>query len=254
MFQTINLFCGSLQDLLPEKQLITTLNAHSFNTVKKDPVFFEALKASDILLPDGISIVWSVRWLQGKKIKKIAGDDLFRYEMSRVNAKGGSCFFLGSSEATLSLIRERAKREYPGMQVHSYSPPYRKEFTKEDCQAMIDAVNMVEPDVLFVGMTAPKQEKWAFEHFKEIKAGHICCIGAVFDFYARTVRRAPKWMISAGLEWFYRLAMEPQRMWRRYLIGNTVFVSSILREKFRRARKDQRFDKLQSEILKSDPR
>ncbi len=234
MLRQFELFNGSLEELTHDKQLITTLNAHSFNTLKHDPLFYKALMTSDKLLPDGISMVLAVRWLQGKKIRKIAGDDLFRYEMQRVHEGGGKCFFLGSSDATLSLIRERAEREYPNMQVYSYSPPYKEEFTHEESQIMIDLVNEVEPDVLFVGMTAPKQEKWAFEHFEQIKAGHICCIGAVFDFYAGTVQRAPEWMIAAGMEWFYRLAREPKRMWKRYLVGNTLFVITMLIAKFQR--------------------
>ena len=239
MLHKFELFNGSLQEITPSKKLITTLNAHSFNTVKRDPVFSEALQSSDMLLPDGISMVLAIRLLQGKKIKKIAGDDLFNYEMQRVHKKGGKCFFLGSSETTLELIEERAKREFPGLQVHSYSPPYKPKFTDEESRVMIDAVNEVEPDVLFVGMTAPKQEKWAFQHFDRLKAGHICCIGAVFDFYAGTVQRAPEWMIGAGMEWFYRLIREPRRMWRRYLIGNTLFILEILKEKFRSNRESQ---------------
>lgn len=250
MLQQFELFNGSLEEITPSKKLITTLNAHSFNTVKKDPVFREALQASDMLLPDGISVVLATRLLQGKKIKKIAGDDLFRYEMRRVHGKGGKCFFLGSSDTTLNLIEERAKGEFSGLQVYSYSPPYKPEFTEEENRAMIDAVNEVEPDVLFVGMTAPKQEKWAFEHFNQLKAGHICCIGAVFDFYAGTVQRAPAWMVNAGMEWFYRLVREPRRMWKRYLIGNTLFVSEILKEKFRRAGKQPQLVTLQSETVK----
>ena len=250
MLQQFKLFNGVLEELPSSKKLITTLNAHSFNTVKKDPVFREALQASDMLLPDGISVVLAVRLLQGEKIRKIAGDDLFSYEMQRVHGKGGKCFFLGSSETTLGLIKERAKREFPGLQVHSYSPPYKPEFTEEESRAMIDAVNQVEPDVLFVGMTAPKQEKWAFAHFDQLKAGHICCIGAVFDFYAGTVQRAPAWMITAGMEWFYRLVREPRRMWRRYLIGNTLFVSEILKEKFRSVGKEPRIVALRSETVK----
>lgn len=236
MMHEFKLFNGPLQGISSSKKLITTLNAHSFNTVKKDSAFREALQASDLLLPDGISVVLAARLLQGQKIKKIAGNDLFRYEMQRVHTEGGKCFFLGSSEATLHLIQERAKREFPGLQVYSYSPPYKPEFSEEENQAMIDAVNNVQPDVLFVGMTAPKQEKWAFKHFEQLKACHVCCIGAVFDFYAGTVQRAPAWMINAGMEWFYRLIREPKRMWRRYLIGNTLFVSEILKEKFRTAR------------------
>lgn len=251
MLQQFKLFNGILEELSSSKKLITTLNAHSFNTVKKDPIFREALQASDMLLPDGISVVLAARLLQGKKIKKIAGDDLFRYEMQRVHEKKGKCFFLGSSETILNLIEERAKREFPGLQVHQYSPPYKPQFTEEENQAMIDAVNQVEPDVLFVGMTAPKQEKWAFAHFDQLKAGHVCCIGAVFDFYAGTIQRAPAWIITIGMEWFYRLVREPRRMWRRYLIGNALFVSEILKEKFRSASKESQIVALQSETMKT---
>lgn len=250
MLQQFELFNGSLQEISFSKKLITTLNAHSYNTVKKDVAFQEALQNSDVLLPDGISVVLATRLLQGKKIKKIAGDDLFRYEMQRANSTGGKCFFLGSSETTLNLIKKRANKEYPNLQVYSYSPPYKPAFTEEDNQMMIDAVNKVEPDVLFVGMTAPKQEKWAFAHFGRLKVGHICCIGAVFDFYAGTVQRAPEWMVNAGLEWFYRLIREPRRMWKRYLIGNTLFVSQILKEKFKNPAKNPPFTALQSQIVK----
>lgn len=235
MLRQFHLYDGVLEDLTPTKQLITTLNAHSYNTLQQDPKFRDALQASDLLLPDGISVVLATRWLQGKKIRKIAGNDLFRYEMRRVHEKKGKCFFLGSSDATLEMIEKRAKEEFPGLQIFSYSPPYKSEFTIEESLAMIDAVNAIEPDVLFVGMTAPKQEKWAYEHYELIRAGHICCIGAVFDFYAGTVQRAPEWMITAGLEWFYRLVREPRRMWRRYLVGNFIFVRSIVRSKLRRS-------------------
>lgn len=250
MLKDFELFNGTLQELPQSKILITTLNAHSFNTVKNDHLFRKALKESSILLPDGISIVLAVRLLHGKKIRKIAGDDLFRYEMEEAHKKGGKCFFLGSSQATLQLIEERAKQEFPGLQVFSYSPPYKKEFTDAENEAMIEAVNRVAPDVLFVGMTAPKQEKWAYTQFNHLKAGHICCIGAVFDFYAGTVQRAPEWMISAGMEWFYRLVREPQRMWRRYLIGNTLFVSEILKEKLLTPTKSTRISTMQSETVK----
>jgi bacterial polymer biosynthesis proteins, WecB/TagA/CpsF family len=140
-------------------------------------------------------------------------------------------FFLGSSERTLELIRKRAEKEYPALEIHSFSPPFKPEFSEEENRAMIHAVNEIGPDVLFIGMTAPKQEKWAFKHFDQLNAGHVCCIGAVFDFYAGTVRRAPRWVISIGLEWMYRLVKEPRRMWRRYLIGNTTFINHIFRER-----------------------
>lgn len=231
MLQSYTLFNQPLSEIKLQKALINTINAHSFNTVHDDENFDKALKCSDVLLPDGISVVWAIRMLTGKKLQKIAGADLFSYEMNRLNAEGGKCFFLGSSDETLQKIHNKAAIEYPNVKVYSYSPPYKTEFSEQDNKQMIDAVNAVEPDVLFVGMTAPKQEKWAHSHFDELRAGHVCCIGAVFDFYAGNINRAPNWMIQLGLEWTYRLIKEPRRMWRRYLIGNIKFIGSILMEK-----------------------
>jgi len=233
MLQNYTLFNQPLDAIRKSKVLINTINAHSFNTVQKDEDFHNALKFSDVLLPDGVSVVWAMRMLTGKKIKKIAGADLFKYEMERVNAINGKCFFLGSSDDTLQKIQKRASQEYPNVQVFCYSPPYKSRFSDEESQLMIDAVNAVKPDVLFMGMTAPKQEKWAYQNFDQLMVGHICCIGAVFDFYAGTVKRAPDWMIQLGLEWSYRLLKEPRRMWRRYLIGNVKFIGYVLMEKIR---------------------
>ncbi|MBO6573741.1 MAG: WecB/TagA/CpsF family glycosyltransferase [Balneola sp.] len=226
------LYDRPLNNLGGGKLFISTLNAHSYNVSRKDFNFSEALSNSDVLIPDGISVVWALKFLTGKELKKIAGADLFFYEMNRLQQKGGACFFLGSTEETLQKIKERAAKEYPNVKIDTYSPPYKTEFSTEDSQKMIDAINKVKQDVLFIGLTAPKQEKWGYEHFSKLSAEHICCIGAVFDFYAGTVKRAPEWMINIGLEWFYRLIKEPKRMWKRYLLGNTKFVWYVFLEKF----------------------
>ena len=230
MLQNYTLFNQPLTAISQPKVLINTLNAHSFNTSLDDKDFEKALQYSLILLPDGISVVWAKRMLTGEKIQKIAGADLFFYEMKRLNLIGGKCFFLGSTDKILSMIRKRAETEYPNVHISSFSPPYKKEFSAEENKMMIDLINEVEPDVLFVGMTAPKQEKWAYQHFIELQVGHVCCIGAVFDFYAGTITRAPEWLIKIGFEWSYRLVKEPRRMWRRYLIGNAKFIGYLLME------------------------
>ncbi len=223
---------SDLSSLPDGKLLINTINAHSYNTSQKDLLFQKALLNSGALIPDGISVVLAFRLLRGEKIERIAGWDLFQYEMNRLNTKGGTCFFLGSSEKTLALIKENAKREFPYIKVETYSPPYKCEFTENDNLQMITAVNKAKPDLLWIGMTAPKQEKWAYTHLKELDINcHIGTIGAVFDFYAGTVKRAPIWWQKHGLEWLYRLIKEPQRMWRRYIIGNALFIWNILKEK-----------------------
>jgi N-acetylglucosaminyldiphosphoundecaprenol N-acetyl-beta-D-mannosaminyltransferase len=233
MLQEFTLYNKPLSDITDNKIIINTLNAHCYNITRSDSLYEKSLKNSSVLIPDGISIVWAVRWLTGRNLKKIAGEDLFLFELSRLQINGGKCFFLGSTEETLKKIKERIRREYPKIIVNTYSPPFKSEFNERDNLDMLDVINSFQPNVLMIGMTAPKQEKWAYQHFNQLQVGHICCIGAVFDFYAGTVRRAPKWMINFGLEWFYRLLKEPERMWRRYLLGNIIFIWHIINEKLR---------------------
>lgn len=218
-------------EAIPEgKKLINTINAHSYNTALKDKLFAEALQRGDALIPDGASIVMACRWLKAKSQPKerIAGWDLFVMEMERLNRKGGKCFFMGSSEKVLGLIKERTKTVYPNITVETYSPPYKPEFSEEDNRAIIEAINRADPDLLWIGMTAPKQEKWTYTHWDELKIRcHTGTIGAVFDFFAGTVERAPEWWQKHSLEWLYRLLKEPKRMWKRYIIGNTLFLWNV---------------------------
>ena len=216
------------------KFLIDTINAHSFVLARNDEAFESALLDADALLPDGISIVKACRWLQCENApdEKIAGADLFAYEMEKLNGKGGTCFFLGSTPGTLALIEKKAAEVYPNITVKSYSPPFSASFSRSESQAMVDAVNAVDPDLLWVGMTAPKQEKWLYDHWHELDIHcHTGAIGAVFDFFAGTVSRAPQGWIRLGLEWLYRLIKEPRRTWRRYLVNNPVFLWLVLKEK-----------------------
>ena len=232
-FLLLKIYKERLEDLPKRKLLINTINAHSFNVAKKDPNFYQALQTGNILLPDGVSVIFALRLLFGIKIKKIAGADLFYYQMRRLNAIGGSCFFLGSNDLTLQKMLHKAKIEFPKVNVYKYSPPYKPFFSDEESQKMIESINVVKPDVLFIGMTAPKQEKWAYTYFNELNTQYVCCIGAVFDFYAGNIQRAPQWIIKIGLEWLFRLSREPWRLSKRYIIGNTKFVYSILKMKMK---------------------
>ena len=293
MFRLKNLnILGSKAELaaLPEgKLLINTINAHSYNTARKDELFAEALTNGDVLIPDGVSIVKACRWIKAKSLPKerIAGWDLFEFEMNKLEECGmknvecgvnseecgmnnssldnsssasadNSCsskrlyepsaklkiqnskfrerpltvMFMGSSQKVLDLIVKRAAEVYPRLKVVTYSPPYKPEFSDEDNKAIIDAINAADPDLLWIGMTAPKQEKWTYSHWEELDIHcHVGTIGAVFDFFAGTVERAPIWWQRHGLEWLYRLLKEPKRMWRRYIIGNTLFLWNMLKEK-----------------------
>lgn len=271
---------------IPEgKVLINTINAHSYNVAQKDKVFAESLNPNvnenedenekynedenekggecrKYLIPDGASIVKACQWLKGKSQPKerIAGWDLFAFEMQRMNEnqnenkklsyedenENGTAYenedenenrkrkvmFMGSSEEVLEKIRQRAAVDYPNLEIVTYSPPYKAEFSDEDNTTIIKAINEAKPDLLWIGMTAPKQEKWTWQHWNELAIHcHVGTIGAVFDFYAGTAQRAPLWWQKHSLEWLYRLVKEPKRMWRRYVIGNPLFIFRIIKEK-----------------------
>ena len=214
-----------------EVKVISTINPHSYCVANKDLDFKQALKNSDILLPDGIGIVWAEKFLNGNSTKKIAGYDLFLFLMNKINKEYGSVFFLGASEETLDKIKSKSSQEYPNITFGSYSPPYKVAFSNKDSKIMCDEVNIFNPDVLFVGMTAPKQEKWVHLYKNELNANIICSIGAVFDFYAGNIERAPKIMINLGLEWLHR-SFKSSRLLRRNFISNPKFIIHILKLKY----------------------
>jgi len=229
-----DLFKGNLNNLDDSsKTIINTINQYSFCVAERDEDFKLALKNSDVLLPDGIGIVLAVKTVTGQDIKKISGSDLHENMLKRQNKNKGKCFYLGSNENTLKKIRERIKDEYPDITCETYSPPYKAGFSDDENDQMISAINTFKPDVLFVGMTAPKQEKWVHKNRADINASIICSIGAVFDFYAGTVQRPSPFWINLGLEWFVRLCKEPRRMWKRYIYYGPIFVHALLKEKMR---------------------
>jgi N-acetylglucosaminyldiphosphoundecaprenol N-acetyl-beta-D-mannosaminyltransferase len=223
--------CSLDELMLNSKCLISTINQYSYMVAEKDEDFKNALMGSDVLLPDGIGVVAMIKMLRGEKVKKTTGYDLHQHLLKKLNAEGGSCFYLGSADRILDAIKKRMAKEYPGIKVGVYSPPFKDQFTQQDNEDMVNAVNAFKPDVLFVGMTAPKQEKWSYLHKDLLDTKIICPIGAVFDFYARTIKRPSKFWIDLGLEWFIRLAKEPRRMSKRYIYYGPLFIMVLLKMK-----------------------
>lgn len=215
-------------ELFISKTIINTVNPHSYCVAQKDELFAEALKSSDILLPDGSGMVIASRILNGKKISKIAGADLHDYLLKEAASKSLKVFYLGASQNTLDEIEKKLKVKFPNIQVASYSPPYKAQFSENDTKLMIQKVNEFKPDILFVGMTAPKQEKWVFANKDNIEANTIVSIGAVFDFYAGNIKRSSGFWISIGLEWLPRFLKEPKRLARRNLVSTPKFLVEIL--------------------------
>lgn len=227
-----SIFNSSLSKLsFDTKCLISTVNQYSYMVAEKDKDFKDALMGSDILLADGVGIVAAAKMLNGDTVKKIAGADIHKHLLQKLNLEGGSCFYLGASETTLAAIKKRMSKEYPKVKVGTFSPPYKAEFTAEEDAEMIAVVNKFKPNVLFVGMTAPKQEKWSFKYKDQLDATIICPIGAVFDFYAETITRPSEFWINLGLEWAVRLAKEPKRMSKRYLYYGPAFLYELFKAK-----------------------
>lgn len=217
---------------LKTKKVINTINPHSYITAKNDKLFTEALKDSDILIPDGSGIVLAAKQIHGKSIRKIAGSDLHIFLLKKTNEEKGKVFYMGASKNTLDMIEKKLKKEYPNINVASYSPPFKDTFTLEENQEIVNRVNDFNPDVLFVGMTAPKQEKWLHQHKEHLNFRVASSIGAVFDFYAETVERPSQFWLDLHLEWLPRLLKEPKRLWRRNFISTPLFLIDIFLYKF----------------------
>lgn len=207
------------------------LNPHSYAVALHDEKFRAALKSADWLVPDGVGILIGSRILGGQIRSRIAGADVFFGINEALSRRGqGRVFFLGGAENTLEVISRKLRSDLPGITaVGTYSPPFRAAFTPDESAAMIDAVNEFAPDVLWVGMTAPKQEKWIHAHIDRLDADFVGAIGAVFDFYAGKIKRASPLVQRLGLEWLPRLVQEPRRLWRRTFVSAPVFFWDVLR-------------------------
>jgi N-acetylglucosaminyldiphosphoundecaprenol N-acetyl-beta-D-mannosaminyltransferase len=212
---------------------LACFNPHSYAVTLQDEAFVRALKAADWLIPDGAGVVLASRLLGGAIHDRVTGSDVFAGLHRRMNAAGGmSVFLLGATEETLALIRQRMNRDYPNVKIAGmYSPPFKAFYSSAELDEMINAVNSAAPDVLWLGMTAPKQEKFIFENRARLNVKFVAAVGAVFDFYAGNVKRSHPWFLEHGLEWLPRLLKEPRRLWRRTFISTPVFVIHVVKQR-----------------------
>jgi len=212
--------------VLSKKSLLTTISPNSYGISTKDLLFCESLKESDYLVLDGVYFALASILLQGKNIKRNQGPDVFYHFMKRMNDTHGEIFFLGSSQKTLEKIKDKAAIEYPNIKIEYYSPPYKTEFSDEDNEKMIEAVNKFEPDILFVGMTCPKQEKWSYQNKEKLNTKLICCIGGVFDWYAGNLPEiAPIWW-KLRLGWLKRTIDRPE-IFKRNIPNIMIFIKHL---------------------------
>lgn len=217
---------------------LACLNPHSYTVALDDRAFAEALQDSDWLVPDGAGVVMASKVLGIGVAERVTGSDVFLGLLQRMNAAGGmSVFFLGATLETLVLIHARMARDYPNIKVAGvYSPPFKATYSTAENDEMVNAVNAAAPDVLWVGMTAPKQEKWIHANRVRLNVKFAGAIGAVFDFYAGRVKRSHPVFQRLGLEWLPRLVQQPRRLWRRMLVSAPVFVWHVFKQRFGRGR------------------
>lgn len=204
-------------------------NPHSLVAAHADPLFRSALEEASIVVVDGIGVSIMAKIAGIDVAKRITGNDYFFAVMNALEQRGGGrVFFFGSSQAVLDRIAARMPRDFPKVSLcGALSPPFGA-WSAEENASMVERVNAARPDVLWVGMTAPKQERWVQDNRNRLRARVIGSIGAVFDFYAGTHPRAPQWMCDIGVEWLYRLAREPRRMWRRNFVSAPKFGALVL--------------------------
>ena len=197
-----------------------SISPNNYGMANKDAEFKNVLNHTEYLVLDGVYFALASIFLKGKNIKKNQGPDVYKHFLGRLNETSGKAFFLGSSPKVLQSITDRLNKEYPNIQVATYSPPFKAVFSDEDNQQMVDSINAFNPEVVFVGMTAPKQEKWSFQHKGKLKAGLIISIGNVFDWYAGTQKEIHPFYFKIRMAWLIRIFLRPE-IFRRN-IGNQM--------------------------------
>jgi N-acetylglucosaminyldiphosphoundecaprenol N-acetyl-beta-D-mannosaminyltransferase len=212
-----------------ESRYVCICNVHSVVSASQDDEFRRVVSEADMATPDGMPVAWMLRRLGFANQERINGPDLMWKYCAQAEHSGEVVYFYGSTDATLKLLSDKLLAAFPNLRIGGvYSPPFRALTDAED-EAMVATINASGAGVVFVGLGCPKQEKWMAAHRNRIHAVMIG-VGAAFDYHAGTVRRAPLWMQRSGLEWLHRFCSEPSRLWKRYLVTNTLFIFGASRQ------------------------
>jgi len=218
--------------------MVCICNVHSVVTASRDAAFGRVVNEADMSTPDGAPVAWVLRRLGHIGQQRINGPDLMWRYCEQAEARGEPVFFYGGTEETLAQLKLKLLTAFPALTVAgSISPPFRA-LTPDEDTAIVEQINASGAGVVFVSLGCPKQELWMAAHRGRIHAVMIG-VGAAFDYHAGTIKRAPKWMQDCGLEWFHRLVSEPRRLWKRYLVTNTLFVLGAARLLMRAETRDK---------------
>jgi N-acetylglucosaminyldiphosphoundecaprenol N-acetyl-beta-D-mannosaminyltransferase len=230
-----------IEDWIAERKRarwVAVMNVHMVMTARDNADFEQVVSDADMVVPDGMPLVWTGRRSGFPGQTRVAGPDLFATFLEQTHECGYRHFFYGGTPEVLDALAIKVQAQYPKTKiVGTYAPPFRPLTPEEDAQA-VAMINDADPDVIWVGLGCPKQERWMYEHRDRLHSGVMLGIGQVFDIYAGKIRRAPAWMQRTGIEWFYRLCAEPRRLWRRYLVYNVRFLAASFGRDLARARND----------------
>jgi len=214
-----------------ERNYVCVTGVHGVMESQSDPELLRIHNESGLTTPDGMPMVWSAHKAGADHVSRVYGPDLMLELCERAAERGWTAYLYGGKEGVPELLTERLQARFPGLEiVGAYSPPFR-ELSEAEEAAIVEEINRVDPDIVWVGLSTPKQERWVAKHVDRLQARALLAVGAAFDFHAGLVPQAPSWMQRSGLEWLFRLAKEPKRLWRRYLGNNPRFLWAILRRR-----------------------
>jgi N-acetylglucosaminyldiphosphoundecaprenol N-acetyl-beta-D-mannosaminyltransferase len=209
---------------------IAVTGMHGVVEARHDPRFRAVLNCADLVVPDGMPLVWLAR-IKGHALKRrVYGPELMGTFCEQTSAKGYRHFFYGGAPGVADDLAERFAARFPGVTpVGTYCPPFRPLTGEEDIE-VVSRINSSNADIVWVGLSTPKQERWMFDHRDRLEAPVLVGVGAAFDFHTGRITQAPEWMRENGLEWLFRLLHEPRRLWKRYLVFGTEFTFCVLLE------------------------
>jgi N-acetylglucosaminyldiphosphoundecaprenol N-acetyl-beta-D-mannosaminyltransferase len=234
----VGISCADIDDVVDcidrwigadQKRYICVTGMHGVMESRHDPELRQIHNHSGLTTADGMPMVWASRWAGVKHANRVYGPDLMAAVIAQGAAKGWRSYLFGGASGVADRFADRMRSENPDVHiVGCCSPPFRDLTSAEDAE-LIDAINQVQPDIIWVGLGTPKQERWMASHREALVAPVLVGVGAAFDFGAGTLRQAPRWMQRTGLEWLFRLAMEPRRLWRRYTYNIPRFLVALAR-------------------------
>jgi len=214
-----------------DARYVCVTGVHGVMEAQRDPELLRIHNRSGLTTPDGMPMVCAARYAGASNVQRVYGPDLMLSVCERAAERGWACYLYGSSDEVLDRLRSNLCDRYPGLEiVGAYSPPFR-EMTAEEDEAAVQAINDSGAQIVWVGLSTPKQERWMAAHIGRVNAPVLIGVGAAFDIHAGCARQAPKWMQRSGLEWLFRLASEPRRLWRRYVLNIPRFLFGVVRHR-----------------------